>query len=82
MTKHSIKLFLDNRKLAIESENMVNPNILQEALRYSDLLSVIRFEFLSVDFLHAVVQFHELATKMAGFEKFYKAGLAYASLKL
>ena len=42
-----------------------------------DLLDLVRFEFMSVDFLYDVVQDHDVASSMPGFNKYLQKGLAY-----
>ena len=46
----------------------------------SSLLSLVRFELLTVDYLYNVVQHHSIATKMAHFRDLYLKGISYHAL--
>ena len=52
-------------------------NIPSKARDTCDLLDLVRFEFMSVDFLYDVVQDHSVASRMPGFTKYLVKGLAY-----
>ena len=70
--------------MGIQSENTifaalmkwVRTNISLSALKYCDLLDLVRFEFMSVDFLYDVVQNDQVAQQMPGFNKHVLKGLA------
>ena len=55
----------------------VELNISCEVRDKCDLLSLVRFEFLSVHFLFDVVQDHMAASKIPGSNKYLVKGLAY-----
>ena len=81
----ALRLLLGSDSLATQSENTifvalmewVSCNISWKARDKCDLLDVVRFEFMSVDFLYDIVQDHDVATKMPGYDKYLLKGLAY-----
>ena len=85
LSEAALRLLLKSDDLATQSENMmfvalmewVELNIPDEALNKCDLLNVVKFEFMSVDFLYDVVQHHYIGNKMPGFTKHLLKGLAY-----
>ena len=85
LSKAALRLLLESDSLATQSENTifvalmkwVRLNILRKARGKCDLLDVLRFEFMSVDFLYDVVQSHIVASTMPGFNKYLLKGLAY-----
>ena len=87
LSKVALKLLLKSESLSTQSENTifvalmkwVNSNIPYLAQSSCDLLCLVRFEFLSVDFLYDVVQNHRKACRMPGFNRYLLNGLAYHS---
>ena len=85
LSKAALQLLLKSDNLSTQSENTifvalmkwVSLNIPYRARSQCDLLHLVRFEFLSVDFLYDVVQNHSVACRMAGFNKCLLNGLAY-----
>ena len=81
----ALRLLLGSDHLPTKSENTifvalmkwVSVNIGFPACEGFDLLNVLRFEFMSVDFLYDVVQHHHIAKRMPGFDKYLLNGLAY-----
>ena len=87
LSKLALKLLLKSDSLSTQSENTifvalmkwVGLNIPYYEFSVCDLLHLVRFEFLSVDFLYDVVQNHPIACIMPGFNKYLLNGLAYHS---
>ena len=86
LSKAALRLLLKSDDLATQSENTifvaliewVSSNIVFSALcNKCDLLDVVRFEFMSVDFLYDVVQQDFWAQRMPGFTSYLQKGLAY-----
>ena len=85
LSEAALRLLLRSDNLATLSEDIifvalmkwVELNIPHEVHEKCDLLDLVRFEFLSVDFLYDVVQDHIVATKMPGLNKYLVKGLAY-----
>ena len=85
LSEAALRLLLRSDNLGTRSENMifvalmkwVRTNVLRFAHKECDLLHLVRFEFMSVDFLHDVVQDHIVARQMPGFNKYLVKGLAY-----
>ncbi|CAB4042695.1 kelch 28 [Paramuricea clavata] len=85
LSKAALRLLLESDSLGTQSENTifvalmewVRFNIPSQARNKCDLLDVVRFEFIEVDFLYDFVQEHLVATKMLGFTKHLLKGLAY-----
>ena len=87
LSKPALKLLLESDSLSTQSENTVfvalmkwvDSNIPRVSRWNCDLLHLVRFEFLSVDFLFDVVQNHPIARRMPGFNKYLLNALAYHS---
>ena len=85
LSKAALRLLLGSDSLGSRSENTVfvalmkwvRLNVSLLAHGKCDLLNVVRFEFMSVDFLYDVVQNHRVARRMPGFNKYFLKGLAY-----
>ena len=85
LSEAALRLLFKSDDLATQSENTIfaalmkwaRSNISNEALDKCDLLDVVKFEFMSVDFLYDVVQHHTIASMMPGFTKHLLKGLAY-----
>ena len=85
LSKAALRLLLASNHLGTQSENTifvalmkwVRLNIPWKARNKCDLLDVVRFEFMSVDFLYDVVQDHRVATGMPELNKYLLKGLAY-----
>ena len=85
LSKAALRVLLGSDSLTTQSENTIfvalmgwiGLNIAWKARDKCDLLDVVRFEFMSVDFLYHIVQDHDVATEMPGFNKCLLNGLAY-----
>ena len=85
LSKAALRLLFKSDSLATQSENTifvalmkwVRLNIPWKARDKCDLLDVVRFEFMSVDFLYDVVQSHIVAKTMSKLNKYLLKGLAY-----
>jgi hypothetical protein len=85
LSKAALRLLLASDNLGTQSENAVfvalmkwvRLNVSLLACDKCDLLDVVRFEFMSVDFLYDVVQDHLVARRMPGYNKYLLKGLAY-----
>ncbi len=85
LSEAALRLLLRSDSLGTRSENTVfvalmewvDYNISWRTLNECDLLDVVRFEFMSVDFLYDVVQNHYVGSRMPGFNKYFVQGLAY-----
>ena len=85
LSKAALRLLLESDNLGTQSENTifvalmtwVRLNIPSQARNKCDLLDVVRFEFMSVDFLYDIMQDDVVATEMPGFNKHLLNGLAY-----
>ena len=85
LSEAALKLLLRSDNLATISEDTiflalmkwVQLNIPGEDREKCDLLDLVRFEFLSVDFLYDKVQDHYVASQMPGLSKYVVKGLAY-----
>ena len=88
LSKPALRLLLGSDYLPTKSENTifialmkwvnVNSGIL--AYESCDLLNVLRFEFISFDFLYDIVQHHHIAKQMLRFNKYLLNGFAYHGL--
>ncbi len=58
-------------------ENEIDPASLKET---NDLLAVVRFKLVTIDYLYNVMRTHPIATKMPNFNEFYHGGLTYHAL--
>ena len=85
-----LKYVLSSDKLIVQSENTVfhalmywmeeneiDPASLEET---NDLLAVVRFKLVTIDYLYNVMRTHPIATKMPNFNEFYHGGLTYHAL--
>ena len=84
LSKAALRLLLRSDSLGTRSENTVFVALMKwvklipRTARYTcDLLDLVRFEFMSVDFLYDVVQDHSVARWMPEFNKYLQKGLAY-----
>ncbi len=85
LSEAALRLLLGSDRLSTRSENTVfvalmkwvRCNIFGLKRIKCDLLDLVRFEFMSVDFLHDVVQNHSVACWMPGLDKYLLKGLAY-----
>ena len=85
LSEAALRLLLRSDNLATLSEDTIflalmewiELNIPCEVREKCDLLDLVRFEFLSVDFLYDEVQDHYVASKMPGLNKYVVKGLAY-----
>ena len=85
LSKAALRLLLKSDDLSTHSENTifvalmkwVRLNIPDKARNKCELLDVVRFELMSLDFLYDVVQDHVIAFRMPGFTKYLLNGLAY-----
>ena len=85
LSKAALMLLLGSDSLGSRSENTVFVALMKWVRFYMfwlphdkcDLLDLVRFEFMSVDFLYDVVQDHDVARRMPGYDKFLLKGLAY-----
>ena len=85
LSKAALRLLLGSDSLGSRSENTVfvalmkwvRLNMFWLPQDKCDLLDLVRFEFMSVDFLYDVVQDHGVARRMPGYDKFLLKGLAY-----
>lgn len=87
LSKKSLKLLLRSDKLMVQSENTVFTALMhwvklhiEEMSRKSAILSLVRFEFMTVDFLYDVVRHHPTAKDMNGFHELLQNGFAYHAL--
>ena len=85
-----LKYVLSSNELIVQSENtvfhalmywmeqnVIDPGGLKET---NDLLAVVRFKLVTVDYLYNVVRNHPIATRMPYFNEFYYDGLTYHAL--
>ena len=84
LSKAALKLLLKSDDLATQSENTIFVALMEwvssnifTACNKCDLLDVVRFEFMSVDFLYDVVRQNWWAQRMPGFTSYLQKGLAY-----
>ena len=84
----SVLCLLSSDELVAESENTVFHALMDwveqhgiekvlERKELPSLLSVVRFELMSIDYLHNVVQHHAVAKKFADFNNHYIRGINY-----
>jgi hypothetical protein len=84
LSKESLKLILGSDKLVVQSENTVF-NALMAWIEWNlgaidgdhSLLSLVRFELMSVGFMYDIVRHHTTAKRLSGFNEFLQNGLAY-----
>ena len=84
LSKAALRLLLKSDDLATQSENMIFVALMKWVdcnylFRWDkcDMLDVVRFEFMSIDFLYDVVRHDFRAKKMPGFTNYLQNGLAY-----
>ena len=85
LSEAALRLLLRSDSLDTRSEDTVFVALMQwvilnipsKARDTCDLLDLVRFEFMSVDFLYDVVQDHSVSSRMPGFTKYLVKGLAY-----
>ena len=85
LSKASLKLLLSSDHLPVQCENTIfvalmkwiDTNLTASDLDVSFLLHLVRFELMTIDFLHDVVSNHAAAKKMLCFNSFLQKGLAY-----
>ena len=86
LSEAALKLLLRSDNLDIQSENTIFVALMKwvrtnisnlSALKKCDLLDLVKFEFMSQNFLYDVVQNDEVAQQMLGFNKYLLKGLAY-----
>ena len=90
LSEAALRLLLRSDNLGIQSENTifvalmkwVRTNISLSALKYCDLLDLVRFEFMSVDFLYDVVRDDFESQRMPNFNEYILKGLAYHGFSL
>lgn len=83
LSEVSLKLLLSSNRLVVLSENTVFVALMSWC-EYNDyngssLLSLLRPELMTVEFLHEVVYNHHLAKQMDGFDKLLTRGFRYHS---
>ena len=90
LSEPSIRYLLSSDNLIVQSENTVfhalmywieqnevNPESLEEM---NDLLAVVRFKLVTVDYLYNVIKNHPIASKMPKFNELYLSGMTYHAL--
>ncbi len=84
LSKVSLKLLLGSDRLVVDSENTVFIALMEWIDRHLDeirdgrsLLSLVRFELMTVGFMYDIVRHHELAKRLSGFNEFLHHGLSY-----
>ena len=90
LSESCLKYVLSSDHLIVQSENTVfhalmywieqnemDPANLGEV---NDLLSVVRFELVTIDYLYNVIREHPIASKMPNFSEFYNKGLIYHAM--
>ena len=90
LSEPSLKYLLSSNELSVVSENTVfhalmywmeengvDPADLVEA---NDLLAVVRFELVTIDYLYNVINNHPVASKMPKFNELYIAGMTYHAI--
>ena len=91
LSEPSLKYLLSSDELSVVSENTVfhalmfwmeengvNPaDLVEEA---NDLLAVVRFKLVTIDYLYNVINNHPVASKMPKFNELYIAGMTYHAI--
>ena len=85
LSEAALRILLRSDSLGTRSENAVfvalmkwvRRNISRRTSNECDLLDLVRFEFMSVNFLYDVVHNHSVASRMPGFNEYLLKGLAY-----
>ena len=90
LSEASLKCLLSSDNLTTYSENTVFHALMawiksnipssERGLNSHSLLTVVRFELMSIDYLYNVVRHHLIATKMAHFADLYLKGVTYHAL--
>lgn len=90
LAKPCIKYLLSSDDLIVQSENTVfhalmywmETNVVDsESLsQHDDLLSTVRFELVTVDYLYNVIRDNAIASKMVNFHEQYSAGMTYHAI--
>lgn len=83
LSEAATRLIISSDHLAVLSENTVFVALMhwleENYSTSSSLLSLVRSELMTADFLYDVVQHHYLATKMSGFNQLLLNGFSYHS---
>ena len=90
LSEPSVKYLLSNDDLIVQSENTVfqslmhwmeqndvDPASLEET---NDLLAVVRFKSVTIDYLYNVIKTHPIAQEMPKFVELYLAGITYHAI--
>ena len=90
LSEPSLKYLLSSDDLAVQSENTVfhalmhwmeqneiDPASLKET---NDLLAVVRFKLVTIDYLYNVINNHPIASKMPKFNELYLGGMTYHAI--
>jgi hypothetical protein len=85
LSKAALRLLLRSDDLGTRSENTIFVALMKWVRttipwferQKCDLLDLVRFQFMSIDFLYDVVRDHYEAQRMPGFNKYFVEGLAY-----
>jgi hypothetical protein len=83
----SLRYVLSSDDLIVQSENTVFHALMNwmeqnevDPDQTNDLLAVVRFELVTIDYLYNVIGNHPIASKMLKFSEFYNDGLIYHAL--
>ncbi|XP_028401277.1 kelch-like protein 4 [Dendronephthya gigantea] len=90
LSEPSLKYLLSSDDLIVQSENTVfhalmywmeenevDPAGMQET---NDLLAVVRFKLVTIDYLYNVINNHPIASKMPSFTELYLSGMTYHAI--
>ena len=90
LSEPSLKYLLSSDDLIVQSENTVfhalmywiehsdvDPTALEET---NDLLAVVRFKLVTIDYLYNVIKSHQIASKMPKFNELYLNGMTYHAI--
>ena len=90
LSEHALRFILGSDRLVVQSENTVfialihwiatNADVYGDITGYSDLLDLVRFELIRPTYLNDVVQKHEIATQLDGFDSVYLKALTYHAM--
>ncbi|XP_028412731.1 kelch-like protein 7 [Dendronephthya gigantea] len=90
LSEACLKYILSSDDLVVQSENTVfhalmywmETNEVDPARLESpeDLLAVVRFKLVTIDYLYNVIKNHPIATQMRNFSEYYHGGLTYHAL--
>ena len=82
-----LEYVLSSDNLSVQSENTVFHALMHwieenevDPEETNDLLSVVRFKLVTIDYLYNVIGNHPIASKMPKFSEFYHGGLVYHAL--